>query len=341
LTELGDIYEHIFRDPLILPSSSFEIGEATLTLSKNDGFRVEIHDMKYGDYTAIDGIAEFGSQGISLQASVEGGDISVGGYKIQNAFLKVFLGRHNEGGNTSLIFTGDFEWKSLTFDTAIHLYESSDGDHLEYTLYGHFKDLVDGQGLPIVSLIPELAKSNLLSKLTLEDAALIVASQDDPDFGALLHSNYSVKKGKFLYLIGLHGLSLIPLPTGFQISAVLGGFQPLKDIVRGTQPDLIFRAGWSEDSRFDLFIFVPSSITLNLGRGVTTDPIELTIDHSALSPGLVLIAGAHIPTYPSNSSSNRKVSLLVPECFLEAGRILLGSVQKLSWIQLRFRSLLY
>jgi hypothetical protein len=63
--------------------------------------------------------------------------------------------------------------------------------------------------------------------------------------------------------------------------------------MRGQSPTLTLSAGWSTLTGFTLDVLLPTPTTINLGRGITTDPFKLQIQ--ARPPSLSLIAGVKIP----------------------------------------------
>lgn len=88
---------------------------------------------------------------------------------------------------------------------------------------------------------------------------------------------------------------------GVQICASIGQIEPLNSLRRGAPtPGLVLSVGWSQVAGFKLDVLLPSPITLSLGDGITTTPIELGIQTSpvqfAISAGvLVPVAGSPAP----------------------------------------------
>ncbi|KAG8777477.1 hypothetical protein FRC16_004134 [Serendipita sp. 398] len=117
-----------------------------------------------------------------------------------------------------------------------------------------------------------------MSELHLQGAALVIASADDAELGALTHSKYQIRKG-------------------VQVCAVLSDLPTVNKIVgenKGQSLGLILRAGWSPSAGFSLDIFFPSPTTFHIGQGIITDPISLKIVLGG-TPQLKIIGGAFIP----------------------------------------------
>lgn len=78
--------------------------------------------------------------------------------------------------------------------------------------------------------------------------------------------------------------------------ASFSGLAPLDTISRQENTPLILNAGWSPKAGFSIDIYFPSAMRLDLGRGVVTDPIHVSISLSGSSgPQLLLAGGANIP----------------------------------------------
>ncbi|KZS92230.1 hypothetical protein SISNIDRAFT_455988 [Sistotremastrum niveocremeum HHB9708] len=277
---INDFFYHFFGEDLITPDVDIRIGEATVTVSKEDGFSLQIHDLQIGEHTSSDATVAFGSKGAIISASLTDDVLKFGELQVTKATAQVTFGRYGKESKTDIMLGGEFEWEGYVFDVGIHVYTSSDGnDSLEYTIYGEFSRTSDGTALsssfPISTLVPAL-KGHFLGDITIDDVALIIASTDDPEFGALNHSGY-------------------PVLAGIQVCASLGRIDAFSQITRDQHPEsLILRAAWSKERGFDLDICLHADTILHLGRGVTTDPIVLGIELSD-PPSLIVSTGAMIP----------------------------------------------
>ncbi|KAF8139367.1 hypothetical protein K438DRAFT_2030588 [Mycena galopus ATCC 62051] len=168
-------------------------------------------------------------------------------------------------------------------DTAISSANKQPDNSLHWTVFANFATAADAdQGLPLSTLIHEL-KGTFLGDVTLEDAAFIAASQDDPEFGSFNTTNFSVQQG-------------------VQVCAILGLIKPLSDIMRvQEQPRLTLSAAWSKASGFELNILLPAPMQIPLGHGIITDPFSLQIKTTStlatvIPPTIQLNAGLQIRT---------------------------------------------
>ncbi|KDQ13580.1 hypothetical protein BOTBODRAFT_33588 [Botryobasidium botryosum FD-172 SS1] len=234
---INDLYENLFGETLLPPDVDVHIGAATLTISKGDGFTLDIHDLRINKHTACDGTVSFSSHGAMLRVTIEGDVLTIGKGltdPIQNldAYVQVAFGREEKGMTTDVILGGKFACQS-------NQRTASPFDRFELPIYRYSKP------------------NTLVENVTLHDAVIIVASRDDGELGALGHSGYPIKKDS-------HPASLI------------------------------LCAGWSSSEGFFLDIHFPTPTTLNIGRGITTDEIELRIVLGK-EPYLEVITGAKIP----------------------------------------------
>ncbi|KDQ14968.1 hypothetical protein BOTBODRAFT_174474 [Botryobasidium botryosum FD-172 SS1] len=277
---INNLYWHFFEGALLPPVLDIHIGPTTLTVSKDNGFAAVIHDLRIGGHTACDGPVDFSSNGASLRAPIKGDVLTLGEglsdpIHISNAYVQVTFVREDQGTTTDVVFGGTLEWQGFNFDVGVHVYPAPDREkELAYTVYGKFKT-AGGADLPLVALVP-LLKGSVVQDVILHDAAIIIASRDNAELGVLSHSGYPIKKG-------------------IQVCGVLSELAPLSAMARDSHPTgLILSAGWTSSTGFALDIHPPSPITLNLGRGVTTDAIELGIVLGE-QPYLQVRTGANIP----------------------------------------------
>lgn len=63
--------------------------------------------------------------------------------------------------------------------------------------------------------------------------------------------------------------------------------------MRGPVPGLTLSAGWSKSKGFTLDVFFPTPTILNLGNGITTTPLTMSIQTKPVQ--LVLNAGLKVP----------------------------------------------
>ena len=110
--------------------------------------------------------------------------------------------------------------------------------------------------------------------------------------------------------------------SGVQVCAELGELPALNSLTRTSIPGLLLQAGWSSAAGFTLDIVLPTPSTVNLGRGITTDPFKLRIETKP--PMLELIAGIKIPV-PKQSEPLDFVSLLfLVICYVLSSTVVMG-----------------
>ena len=296
IADINNLFNHLFGEDLTAPHTDIQIGKAILTISKAGGFLLQVSDLRIGEHNSSEATVKFGSKGVVLTAALSGGVMNVGEFQISNANAQISFGRFAKQAKTDILFSGQLGWHGYVFDVGVHVYDSDDGkDTLEYTIYGTFRT-PSGTPMttfPLATLVPS-PPGNFLGDITLTDAALIIASSDDPAFGALNHSGYPAKQGK---QISQSMLVAIDVRTGIQVCASLV-INSFNKISRDQHPStLMLNAGWSTKGfSFDIVFYADT--VLHLGRGVTTDPIKLQITST---PALKISAGALIPVEKSNT----------------------------------------
>lgn len=72
---------------------------------------------------------------------------------------------------------------------------------------------------------------------------------------------------------------------------------PLNDLLRQDVTDLTLSAGWSKASGFNLAVSLPASSSLDLGNGIRTTPISLTLRTNPVE--LAVSAGLTVPVTDS------------------------------------------
>ena len=193
---LVDLFVHFFDEEINLPDFDIHIGSATLTVAKDTGFELIVHDLRIGEHTATNGAVSIGSAGVNLKASITGNIINIEGVEIKNAFFDLSFGRKSAGTKTSVQFGGEVDWEGHQFDVAAHIYKGPDneGSKLEYTVLGQFKTLKADEPLPFTTLVPAL-EDTFMKDIALREAALIIASREDTGISALTPVQYPIKKG--------------------------------------------------------------------------------------------------------------------------------------------------
>ncbi|KAF7302406.1 FAD-binding PCMH-type domain-containing protein [Mycena chlorophos] len=296
---LSAFYSQLHGSALTLPKVSISIGNATLKIASAGVFSLVLQDVSVEHYTGVDATVDFSSAGVEIKSNLMGtgsGEqtLTFGEIEIEKAYIQLSLAA-GSSGQSSAIIGGELHWETFTFDAGVHIYrapaaqnpdavaQESQADTLQWTVFADFvTDANASQGLALAAIVPEL-KGSFLGDITLEDAAFIVASQDDPDFGSFNTTNFPAKQG-------------------IQVCAKLGMIKALSDLMRVTDPpQLILSAGWSKADGFELDVLLPAPMTIHLGRGIVTDPFTLQIrtvspTTTIIPPTLLLNAGVKIPT---------------------------------------------
>jgi hypothetical protein len=188
------LYEHLFDSKLATPDFSIHIGSATLMISSEGGLVFELHHLEVGDYAGVDGRLELRSNGALLRAETSEGKLQLGEFLIEEAFVEVSFSREDGSTAPSLMVGGLFQWEGFAIRVGAHFYKVPDDDSLHYTLYGAFNDAKTGEGFQVAKYIPGL-EDTFLRDIAIQGAAIIIASQDDAELGALSHLKYPIRKG--------------------------------------------------------------------------------------------------------------------------------------------------
>ncbi|KAF7302282.1 FAD-binding PCMH-type domain-containing protein [Mycena indigotica] len=291
---LSDLYSQLYGRPVSLPQLNVDIGNATLTIASGRIFNLVVHDISVEHYFGVNAEVQFSSAGIVLKANMtDNGSgektLKLSEIEIKKVYIQVSF-RAGPNSSSSVILGGELRWESFTLDAGVHIYRPAilsasqpQASSLQWTVFADFvTDHNAKKGMALSSLVPEL-EDTFLGDVALEDAALIIASQDDPEFGSFNTTQFPVKQG-------------------IQVCAVLGMIKAISDLMRLNQPPrLILAAGWSKATGFSLDVVLPAPLSLDLGRGIVTDPFSLQIRASTSTPSILpptiqLNAGVKIPT---------------------------------------------
>lgn len=102
-----------------------------------------------------------------------------------------------------------------------------------------------------------------MKDITLQGAALIIASRNDAEIGALMHLKYAIRN-RWASGMRCHGRSA---PS----QSLMGDTHP---------PSLILSAGWIQGQGLTLDIIFLTPALFHISRGIVTDPIEHKVGHS-------------------------------------------------------------
>ncbi len=101
------------------------------------------------------------------------------------------------------------------------------------------------------------------------------------------------------------------MPLGIQLAAILGEVDPFTKLLRTKSfPGLTLCARWSNSS-FALHVVLPTDTMIHLGRGITTDPIDLSIQSDPVN--LQISTGVSVPVAGSKDPLDFKAFLSIVE----------------------------
>jgi hypothetical protein len=196
-TGIGDIFNHLYGGRLNVADLDITIGSASLTVASGAGISIIINDLEVDKYAAVNGAVQFSEKGATVRAGIASNTIQFGDFHLNKAYVQISFARSESDDYTDVIFGGEIQWENFVFDAGVHLYNTPGKEGVEYTIYAQFAAVAAGGGIPFSTLIPVL-KGSFLDDITLEGAALIVASQDDPEFGNFNTVGYPVHQGILL-----------------------------------------------------------------------------------------------------------------------------------------------
>ncbi|KAF7332712.1 FAD-binding PCMH-type domain-containing protein [Mycena kentingensis (nom. inval.)] len=271
------LYEQLHSDTLSLPELGIDIGDATLTIASGGAFFLVLRRVAVEHHVGVDAEVAFSPDGLVLKAGVKDAAICFGPVELHGSYMHITLSSGRR--SSSVLVGGSLLWESFALEAGVHLYR--DASELHWTLFASFGDV--HERLTLGSLVSDL-ESTFLGHVTLTETTFIVASKDDASCGP-------------------HNPTRFPIIQGIQICAILDHIKPIPDLLRCTEPPrLLLSAGWSKTNGFSLNIVLPSPLTLDLGRGIVTDPISLEIhtrsgEHALDlgSPTIQLTTGVKIP----------------------------------------------
>jgi hypothetical protein len=195
---LSDIYATLFGASLCIPHLNVSIRMAHLTISRAHGLSIALEDINVENYIAASGSLTLNSKEVSIRADIQTGSFHIlDDLEISNLFVAVFYGRYEDGIETSLLLGGRFTWEGVLLDVDIHLYRPANTSGLEYTICGWLRTDAQRDQFSLSSLIHGV-KGTILDNLVLKGACLLIASQDDPELGALRNIDFPVQKGILL-----------------------------------------------------------------------------------------------------------------------------------------------
>ncbi|PVF91963.1 hypothetical protein CPB86DRAFT_718410 [Serendipita vermifera] len=273
MNTVSDMFESMTHDSVNLPDIDIKIASASLSIASGTGLEIKLQDVNIAGHTSVNAILAINPTGILLLGDLTSDVIGFGEVQLRKAYLQVKLdsGKSIHGKRVDTIIGGEVDFAGIRFEAAVYLYPSQDDRKgIEWTVLAALTSGNDTFALSKIA--PELDGTPF--DLALSQVVFVAASKDDPALGQMITSGYTFQQG-------------------IQICATLSEIPVLNNLARGAVPGLILSASWSKDAGFRLRVALPNSMTLNLGNGIRTTPVALSIDTKP--PLLSVSAGVQVP----------------------------------------------
>ena len=192
-----DIYTHLTGQRIAMPSGfNFSMASGSISISQA-GFVISVDDLEIADgsYSCKHSTLSVGQSGLKIEGQVDT-SLKFDEITIQNVILKVEISRASGSWGGSFTLGGTVIFSDLQIDAVVHLYKDSsesDAGGWNWTVYGHFAGT--GPQVPLGDII-HVTKGTFLEGVTLTDAALIVASKNDPEVSNLNPQSYTIRAGR-------------------------------------------------------------------------------------------------------------------------------------------------
>ncbi|KAF8546084.1 hypothetical protein OG21DRAFT_1528059, partial [Imleria badia] len=280
LASLQQLYEAVKHEPLKTPNVDVTIESADLTIASGKGFSATLNNINIAGHGSANAVLSFSSTGSIIHAEL--GTVQFGEVTINSAYIQLDLQPASSSKSSDAFIYGDIKFEALETDVAVHLYPSAPDvvpKRIEWTVYAELTS--SDNTLSLSKLEPRLKGTAF--DLALKDVVFIAASQDDPDVGTVITSAYKPKEG-------------------VQVFATFDEIPVFNSLAKSKVTGMVLNASWSRSAGFNLNVFLPVARNLVLGKGITTTPVELSldmtpspIDKAKLIPCLRVAAGLYIP----------------------------------------------
>jgi hypothetical protein len=192
---LYDIFRQLHGESLVSTEFDITMESASLTIASGEGVTLLINNLKIDKYVAVNGEVKFSDKGATIRAGITSGTLQFGEFHLTKAYVQISYATSKSNEHTGVLFGGEIQWQNFTLNAGVHLYTTPGKDGVDYTIYATFASTEEGMAFS--TLIPAL-KGSFLGDVTLEGAALIVASQEDPEFGTFNKAGYPVHQGTLI-----------------------------------------------------------------------------------------------------------------------------------------------
>lgn len=190
---ISDLYHHITGEQLVFPEHfDILIGNATVTISKKEGFSITVDNLEIDRYKSVDASIHISSYGVTINGSIA--NVSFLDFDILSAKINISLEKQSSSKSSNLSIQGQIKIDDFSeISAVVHLYKGASDSKLEWTVYGTFSALGPqtslGKALPIFH-------DSFLKDIVLEDVVFIAASKSDPKFHPTLNQqNYPINQG--------------------------------------------------------------------------------------------------------------------------------------------------
>ncbi|EFX02389.1 hypothetical protein CMQ_2438 [Grosmannia clavigera kw1407] len=280
---IGNVFDAFHGCAISVPDIDVKIQSATFSIVSGKGLEVHLNNVELADHTAATAVLTDSPDGVVIRGDL-GDKVELDDVLLKNAYIQVTLpsSSNQDKRGSDAVLGGQVEvLKGLDVDSTAHLYQNKNKTGYEWAMVADLTPK-ENDAWELSKLVPEVHGTPL--DLSLTKVVFTAASQDNPEVGSTLGSNYSIQKG-----IQFHG-------------TVSGGILALDSLTRKSHEGLSMRAGPSSKG-FDIELFTPSETCISLGNGLMTTPIVLKIETQP-SVRLMVSAGLSIKLSESGEPLN-------------------------------------
>ncbi|KAF8300141.1 hypothetical protein DL93DRAFT_2161004 [Clavulina sp. PMI_390] len=239
------------------PAFDFELQRGVLIIS-NAGLSLTVSHLLIGDYYVTSGTIALEMTGIRVGGEIAGDALHIGSFTISNPKLALECFYFNGKPAADLIISGTLRWENFNFHVFVHVYPPSDKtETYNFTICGSFIPEDPKASLRFGRLISPL-EGTAFGDITLDNAALVYASQDKAVLPKGMETPYELRKGLY-------------------ICAQIGHLDVLEPFTpQGVSPNLKLYARWSKGGEFAVSI-QSDDLAINLGGDFTCDPLTFDL----------------------------------------------------------------